>query len=64
MSTHPQVINGTTQDDSEEDGVMEALVKFLWREREQRLQSVYSVEDALISLGQPVTRTRQKRVHR
>ncbi len=54
----------TKEDEDEAGGLLESYTKFLWREREARLLAVYSVEDALIELGQPVTRTRPKRVHR
>jgi len=64
MSAFTQVVGKQTEDDDEEAGLMESWKKYLWRERETRLQAVYAVEDALIALGEPVTRTRPKRAHR
>lgn len=52
------------EEEDEETGLMEAWKKYLWRERENRLQAVYTVEDMLIALGEPVSRTRPKRAHR
>ena len=64
MTAFSQVLTRPTEDDDEETGLMESWKRYLWRERETRLQAVYAVEDALIALGEPVTRTRPKRAHR
>lgn len=62
--SYSQVVAKPSEDDEEETGLMESWKKYLWREREARLNAVYAVEDALIALGEPVTRTRPKRAHR
>ena len=64
MTTAVTQVVAKQQEEEETGGMLESYKKFLWREREARLLAVYSVEDALIELGEPVTRTRQKRVHR
>jgi hypothetical protein len=64
MTTAVAQVVAKQQEEEESGGMLESYKKFLWREREARLLAVYSVEDALIELGEPVTRTRQKRVHR
>ena len=63
-STYAQINRPPVEEPDEEEGLLESWKKYLWREREARLNAVYSVEDALIALGEPVTRTRPKRVHR
>lgn len=57
-------VNKQQTEDEDDGGLLEVWKAQLWREREARLQAVYAVEDALIALGEPVTRTRPKRVHR
>ena len=41
-----------------DDQLRAVLIKYLWREREVRLNSVYRIEDFLAELGEPITRTR------
>jgi len=57
-------VDTAVEEKEEDQGMVESWRKFLWREREARLNAVYIVEDALIELGEPVTRTRPKRAHR
>ena len=64
MTLMSQATSKQPPDDEEEAGLMESWKRYLWRELETRLQAVYAVEDALIALGEPVTRTRPKRAHR